>query len=196
MWWWWCVVVWVDVCERRGRKSAAKRRARKCRKQRQDHAKLSLAVQYGSREAREDLVVARRRVRMGIGRSGRPLRGDTAYTDPFPSTLRKLVVLVEQSQPTLRYASLCCCGGEGLVSHRELAMAKTLLEGLVYASKTLREPLAKTLLSQRSYRDTSRLCNTARRIPNTRKCLPQGRNEHPRRGAIASPHRDCTTIAS
>lgn len=73
-------------CERRGRKSAAKRQARKCRKQRQDAAKLSLAVRYGSREAREDLVVARRRVRMGMGRSGRSLRVDTVYTDPFPST--------------------------------------------------------------------------------------------------------------
>jgi hypothetical protein len=102
---------------------------------------------------------------MGMGRSGRPLRGDTAYTDPFPSTLRKLVVLVEQSQPTLRYASLCCCGGEGLVSHRELAMAKTLLEGLVYASKTLREPLTRAIPAQRSYNDSSRLCSSASRIP-------------------------------
>jgi hypothetical protein len=81
--------------ERRGRKSTAKHQARKCRKQRQAAAKLCLAVQYGSREAREDLVVARRRVRMGMGRSGRPLRGHTACTDPFPGSLRKLVVLVE-----------------------------------------------------------------------------------------------------
>lgn len=89
-------------CERRGRKSAAKRQARKCRKQRQDAAKLSLAVRYGDREAREELVVARRRVRMGMGRSGWSLRGETAYTDPFPSTLRKLVIFV---QP---YALRCC----------------------------------------------------------------------------------------
>lgn len=102
---------------------------------------------------------------MCMGRSAWPLQGDTAYTDPFPSTLRKLVVLVEQSQPTLRYASLCCCGGEGLVSHRELAMAKTLLEGLVYASKTLREPLAKAIPAQHSYKDSSRLCSPASRIP-------------------------------
>lgn len=91
-----------ECYERRGRKSAAKRQARKCRKQRQDAAKLSLAVRYGSREAREDLVVARRRVRMGMGRAGWPLRGDTVYTDPFPSTLRKLVILVEP------YALRCC----------------------------------------------------------------------------------------
>ena len=31
---------------------------------------------------------------------------------------------------------------------------------------------------------------------STRRCLPQGRSEQPRRGAIASPHRDCMTIAS
>lgn len=183
-------------CERRGRKSAAKRQARKCRKRRQADAKLCLGVQYGSREVREDLIVARRRVRMGMGRSGRSLRGHTAYTDPFPSTLRKSRDLGGALQPTLQYTSPRFYGGEGLEGYRELAMAQTQLEGLAYVSKTLREPLAKTLLSQRSYRDTSRLCNTARRIPNTRKCLPQGRNEHPRRGAIASPHRDCTTIAS
>lgn len=102
---------------------------------------------------------------MGMGRSGRPLRGHTAYTDPFPGTLRKLVVFVEQLQPTLRYTSLCCYGCEGPVSYGGLAMAKTLLEGLVYASKTLREPLARVIPAQRSYRDSSRLCSPASRIP-------------------------------
>jgi hypothetical protein len=190
------VVVWVDVCERRGRKSAAKRRARKCRKQRQDHAKLSLAVQYGSREAREDLVVARRRVRMGMGRSGRPLRGDTAYTDPFPGTLRKLVVLVEQSQPTLWYTSLCGYGGEGLVSYRRLAKAK-------HCWRTFSMPQRHSASHWRRPYQLSGPTKTPRRYAaqqsayqSTRRCLPQGRTQQSRRGAIASSTRDCTTIAS
>ena len=39
---------------------------------------------------------------MGMRRSGRSLRVDTVYTGPFPSTLRKLVILVEP------YALRCC----------------------------------------------------------------------------------------
>lgn len=152
-------------CERRGRKSAAKRQARKCRKQRQDAAKLSLAVRYGSREAREDVVVARGRVRMGMGRSGWSLRGDTAYTDPFPSTLRKLVILVEPCSLALLYTSFSFHGGEAGLGYRELAMAQTLSNGLAYASKTLREPLAKTMPALRSYKDSSRICSPSSRIP-------------------------------
>jgi hypothetical protein len=63
---------------------------------------------------------------MGMGRFGRPLRGDTAYTDPFPGTLRELVILVELLQPTLRYTSLRFYDGEGLVSYGQLSMAQTL----------------------------------------------------------------------
>lgn len=44
-------------------------------------------------------------------------------------------------------------------------MAQTLLEGLVHASKTLREPLAKAIPAQRSYDDSSGLCRPASRIP-------------------------------
>ena len=51
------------------------------------------------------------------------------------------------------------------MSYRRLAMAQTLSEGLAYASKTLREPLAKTIPAQRSYKDSSRLCSPASRIP-------------------------------
>jgi hypothetical protein len=155
------VVVLCDgmggCCERRGRKSTAKRQASKCRKQRQADAKLCLAVQHGSREAREDLVVARRRVRMGMGRSGRSLRGHTVYTDPFPSTFRKSRDLGGSLQPTLRYTSPRFYGGEGLQGYGELARAQTQLEGLAYASKTLGEPLARAVPAQRSYRDSSRL---------------------------------------
>ena len=143
--------------ERRGRKSTAKRQAMKCQKQRQADAKLCLAVQYGNREAREDLLVARRRVRMGMGRSSRSLRGHTAHTDPLPSTSRKSRDLGGALQPTLRYTRPRFLGGEGLRGYREFAMAQTQLEGLAYASKTLGEPLARAVPAQRSYRDSSRL---------------------------------------
>ena len=138
--------------ERRGRKSTAKRQARKCQKQRQADAKLCLAVQYGNREARENLLIARRRVRMGMGRYGRSLRGYTAHTDPLPSTLRKSRDLGGALQPTLRYTRPRFLGGEGPQGYREFAMAQTQLESLAFASNTFREPLARAILFQRSYK--------------------------------------------
>ena len=70
--------------------------------QRQADAKLCLALQYGDREAREDLVVARRAMRMGMGSSSMSLRVDPAYTDPFPTSLRKVMISEER-------CSLHCC---------------------------------------------------------------------------------------
>ena len=94
---------------------------------------------------------------MGMGRSGRSLRGHTVYTDPFPSTLRKSRDLGGALRPTSRYTSPRFYGGEGLQGYRELARAQTHLEGLAYASKTLGEPLTRAVPAQRSYRDSSRL---------------------------------------
>ena len=183
-------------CERRGRKSTAKRQARKCRKQRQDAAKLCLAVQYGSREAREDLVVARRRVRMGMGRSGRALRGHTAYTDPFPGSLRKLVVLVE-------LYSLRC----GIAAFASTAARVSRATGSSQWHKhTWRASSMPRRHSASHWRRPYQL-SALRKTPrgyeaqqvayqSTRRCLPQGRSEQAHGGAIASFRRACTTIAS
>jgi len=182
-------------CERRGRKSTAKRQARKCRKQRQDAAKLCLAVQYGSREAREDLVVARRRVRMGMGRSGRPLRGHTAYTDPFPGSLRKLVVLVEL------YSLRCGIAAFASTAAR-VSRATGSSQGHKHSWRALPMPRRHSASHwQGPYQldaptETPRGCGAQQAAyQSSRRCLPQGRSEQPRRGAIASSHRDCTTIS-
>jgi hypothetical protein len=83
-------------CERRGEKQQQNVKGRNTPHERQATAKFFLAVHYGSREARESVVVARRRVRMGMGRFAWSYRVDTAYTDPFPTSLRKSVILVQR----------------------------------------------------------------------------------------------------
>ena len=110
-------------CERRGRAAKAKLQRRKRRKHRQGHAELCLAVQCGSREAREGVVVARRGVRIGMGRVARSLRGETVYTGLFPGRLRKSRDLGGALRPMLRYSSSRFYGGEGLLGHGELAVA-------------------------------------------------------------------------
>lgn len=194
------VVVLCDgmggCCERRGRKSTAKRQASKCRKQRQADAKLCLAVQHGSREAREDLIVARRRVRMGMGRSGRSLRGHPAYTDPFPGTLRKLVILVEPC--SLRCGIPACTSTAARVfmargsspwhKHCWRALSMSRRHSASHWRRPY-QPGAPTKTPQGYVAQQAA-------YQSTRRCLPQGRSEQARRGGIASSWADCTTIAS
>lgn len=80
------------------------------------------------------------------------------------------------------------------MGYRQLAMAQTMPEGLAYASKTLREPLAKPILAPRSYKDSSRLCKPASRIPKHAEVFAARPPRAISQRAIASPHGDCTTI--
>ena len=133
---------------------------------------------------------------MGMGRSGRSLRGHPAYTDPFPSTLRKLVILVEHY--SLRRGIPACSSTAARVfmargsspwhkhSWRALSMSRR------HSASRWPRPyqLGAPTMTPRGY-----VAQQAA-YQSTRRCLPQGRSEQARRGAIASSWADCTTIAS
>jgi len=95
-WWWCCMVVWVEVVSVEDEAQQQNVKGRNTPHERQAAAKFFLAVRCGSREAREGVVVARRRVRMGMGGFAWSYHVDTAYTDPFPTSSRKSVVLVRR----------------------------------------------------------------------------------------------------
>ena len=64
-------------------------------------------------------------------------------------------------QPTLLYSSFHFYGGEAHVSYRRHGKARTALEGLAHVSEILLEPLAMAIPDQRSYKESSRLCELA-----------------------------------